>query len=150
MKRRILIIIGIIIVAIAGGYFSWNYWQSRPVSHKFAGQITEISKDKTQITLNGTYFIDSTGKADTADRADVKVLFNSDTKFVATAYQRPSPEELKKNNGAWDMTKVKIQTIQGSLNNLFTGMPVVVKTSKNVLGDNQITAQEINYVTITD
>ena len=150
LEKRALIIIGIIIVAIAGGYFCWNYWQSRPQSHKFGGQILEISEDKTQITLNGTYFLDSTGKADTADSTDVKVLLNSDTKFVATAYQRPSAEELEKNNGVWDMDKVEIQTIQGTLSGMFIGMPIVVKTSKNVFGNSQIIAQEIDYVTIVD
>ncbi len=145
LKLKIVISVLVLVAGVVSGY---QWYKNKPASHKFVGNVVEVVKDSGQIKISGVYILDATDKPQDAKTEEVVVDYDSSTKFIKTVMYRPSDEELKKSNGVWDMSKIKTDTVAGSIDDLSINRMVTVKTHSNILGASKISASEVSYFMI--
>lgn len=130
------------------GYNEWSLsWFIGPQSHQMTGVLKGVNGN--ELAVFGNHIDDATPNLiDFANRQDLTVIIESDTKLVKLIWSFPeSLDSITKNKTKLDPTKIKKEKQDGSIDDLKNakGLPISVKTKNNSIGKSVLKATEVEY-----
>lgn len=146
-KKRNLVLIVIIVLAIAG-LFVKKYLSAPGVqAYEFTGSISKVDDDV--IYMHGNYNVTDHPELRGDDMAiDAMVRIKSGTKFIRITIYRPDnlAEQLASGK-AVDPSSFKREVKAGSVEDLMGGnvRDAIIETNKNIYGKESFAAQSITY-----
>lgn len=156
MKRKVIIVIGIAIIAIAGAFLAYRYFKMPVVQTKeFNGNLQSIKNNS--IFVQGSPFssdakVIQSIKIDPNNPPTVEIVVTADTKIIRTTFYMPTADELKKTNGMFYPDKLPKEQSSVGLDMLLNDFKIAhyiigikVKGTTNVIGQPKFTAQQIEY-----
>ncbi len=137
-----------------GIFAIYRYYPAHLIESKeFDGNLMTV-KNKSILVKGAPFSVDPKSVGiDPNNLPVVEVAVTSDTKIVRTTFQIPLADELKKTNGMFEPDKLPRQQAIASFDTLkkdFSGTQYTIGMKiislKNVVGKQQIVAQEIDYI----